>query len=146
MALSKAGLVDVTAITGETALASAPAATDELLISDAGTLKRIDFSLTEDTVRHAKCWCKWESIGTPAIEGSFNAASITDNGTGDTTINFTTNLGDTHYAVATSSVTQSNNNGKSDNLTDTAVDSFRLVYFENGSATDARYRAIVFGN
>ena len=32
-------------ISGETALTSAPAATDELLISDAGTLKRIDYSL-----------------------------------------------------------------------------------------------------
>tara|TARA_R100000908_G_scaffold62962_1_gene42891 strand:- start:55 stop:495 length:441 start_codon:yes stop_codon:yes gene_type:complete len=146
MALSKAGLVDVTAITGETALASAPAATDELLINDGGTIKRIDFSLTEDTIRHAKCWCTWESIGTPSIPSSFNVASLTDNGTGDTTINFTTNLGDTNYTVGVSSTTQSNNSGKSDNLTDTAVDSFRWVYFENGSAVDARYRAIVFGN
>ncbi len=44
MALSKVGLVDVTAITGETALAAAPADTDELLINDGGTIKRIDFS------------------------------------------------------------------------------------------------------
>ena len=44
MALSKAGLVDVIAITGETALAATPADTDELLINDGGTIKRIDFS------------------------------------------------------------------------------------------------------
>ena len=44
MALSKIGLIDPTAITGETALAATPALTDELLVSDAGTLKRIDFS------------------------------------------------------------------------------------------------------
>ena len=37
--------LDATAITGSTELASAPADTDEILISDAGTLKRIDFSL-----------------------------------------------------------------------------------------------------
>ena len=36
--------LDATAITGHTALAATPANTDELLISDAGTLKRIDFS------------------------------------------------------------------------------------------------------
>jgi len=42
MALSKAGLLDVVAITGETALAAQPASTDELIISDAGTLKRLD--------------------------------------------------------------------------------------------------------
>ena len=44
MALSKIGLIDPTAITGETALAETPALTDELLLSDAGTLKRIDFT------------------------------------------------------------------------------------------------------
>lgn len=32
-------------ITGQTALASTPADTDEFLVSDAGTLKRIDYSL-----------------------------------------------------------------------------------------------------
>ena len=42
MALSKIGLIDPTAITGETALAAQPASTDELLISDAGTLKKLD--------------------------------------------------------------------------------------------------------
>ena len=36
--------LDATALTGHTALAATPADTDELLISDAGTLKRIDFS------------------------------------------------------------------------------------------------------
>jgi hypothetical protein len=36
-------------ITGQTALATAPADTDEFLISDAGTLKRIDYSLIKAT-------------------------------------------------------------------------------------------------
>ena len=37
--------LDATAITGSTELADSPADTDEILISDAGTLKRIDYSL-----------------------------------------------------------------------------------------------------
>ena len=37
--------LDPAVITGQTALAVAPADTDEFLISDAGTLKRIDASL-----------------------------------------------------------------------------------------------------
>ena len=37
--------LDATAITGSTELAATPADTDEILISDAGTLKRFDFSL-----------------------------------------------------------------------------------------------------
>ena len=41
----KAGGFDVDVITGTDALTSAPASTDEFLISDAGVLKRIDASL-----------------------------------------------------------------------------------------------------
>ena len=37
--------LDPTIITGQTALAVAPADTDEFLISDAGVLKRLDASL-----------------------------------------------------------------------------------------------------
>tara|TARA_R100001163_G_scaffold62627_1_gene53590 strand:- start:773 stop:1456 length:684 start_codon:yes stop_codon:yes gene_type:complete len=40
----KAGGFDPDVITGTTALAAVPASTDELIISDAGTLKRIDFT------------------------------------------------------------------------------------------------------
>ena len=36
--------LDATAITGTTALAEQPASTDELIISDGGTLKRLDFA------------------------------------------------------------------------------------------------------
>ena len=36
--------LDATAITGTTALAETPSSTDELLISDGGTLKRLDFN------------------------------------------------------------------------------------------------------
>ena len=37
--------IDATVITASTALAAAPADTDEFLISDAGVIKRIDYSL-----------------------------------------------------------------------------------------------------
>ena len=40
-----AGSLSADVITGQTELSSAPADTDEFLISDAGTIKRIDFSL-----------------------------------------------------------------------------------------------------
>ena len=39
--------LDPAVITGQTALAVAPADTDEFLVSDAGTLKRIEYSLTK---------------------------------------------------------------------------------------------------
>jgi len=41
--------IDATVITASTALAAEPADTDEFLISDAGTIKRIDYSLIKAT-------------------------------------------------------------------------------------------------
>jgi hypothetical protein len=48
--------LDPTIITGLTALASEPADTDEFLISDAGTLKRIDYSLIKGQITEADQW------------------------------------------------------------------------------------------
>jgi len=43
-------------ISGQTELASEPADTDEFLISDAGTIKRIDYSLVKDGIKVADLW------------------------------------------------------------------------------------------
>jgi hypothetical protein len=48
----------------------------------------------------AKAWVNFDGTGTPAIRGSFNVSSITDNGAGDYTVNFTTAMPNTNYAVA----------------------------------------------
>ena len=47
----------------------------------------------------AKAWVNFNGTGTVAIRSSFNVSSITDNGTGDYTVNFTTALVDANYAV-----------------------------------------------
>lgn len=52
----------------------------------------------------AKAWVNFNGTGTVAIRGSFNVSSITDNGTGDYTINLTTALADTNGTVAGSAV------------------------------------------
>lgn len=51
----------------------------------------------------AKAWVNFNGTGTVAIQESYNVSSITDNGTGDYTINFATALTDANYAVALSS-------------------------------------------
>lgn len=45
-----------------------------------------------------RAWVNFNGTGTVAIRGSFNVSSITDNGTGDYTVNFTTALADANYA------------------------------------------------
>lgn len=47
-----------------------------------------------------KAWVNFNGTGTVAINDSFNVSSITDNGAGDYTINFTNTLANANYAVA----------------------------------------------
>ena len=47
----------------------------------------------------AKSWVNFNGSGTVAIRASFNVSSITDNGTGDYTVNFTTAMTDANYSV-----------------------------------------------
>ena len=47
----------------------------------------------------AKAWVNFNGTGTVAIRDSFNVSSITDNGTGDYTVNFTTAMPNANYSV-----------------------------------------------
>lgn len=47
----------------------------------------------------AKAWVNFNGTSTVAIRAQFNVSSITDNGTGDYTVNFSTALADTNYTV-----------------------------------------------
>jgi hypothetical protein len=46
-----------------------------------------------------RAWVNFDGTGTPAIRGSGNVSSITDNGVGDNTINFITSMPDANYSV-----------------------------------------------
>jgi len=49
--------------------------------------------------RLCRAWVNFNGTGTVAIRGSYNVSSITDNGTGDYTISFTTAMSDVNYVV-----------------------------------------------
>jgi hypothetical protein len=48
----------------------------------------------------ARAWVNFNGTGTVAIRASGNVSSITDNGTGDYTVNFTTAMADADYSMA----------------------------------------------
>ena len=50
-----------------------------------------------------KAWVNFNGTGTVAIRASGNVSSITDNGVGDYTVNFTTAMPDVNYGVVGSS-------------------------------------------
>ena len=62
-------------------------------------------STTIDGINYScRAWVNFNGTGTVAIRGSGNVTSITDNGTGDYTVNFTTAMSDENYAITGSAV------------------------------------------
>lgn len=57
--------------------------------------------LNSDGTENYKCraWVNFNGTGTVAIRASGNVSSITDNGTGDYTVNFTTAMPDANYST-----------------------------------------------
>lgn len=63
------------------------------------TLKVNAIKNTSDVEMYlCKAWVNFNGTGTVAIRASGNVSSITDNGTGDYTVNFTTAMDDANYA------------------------------------------------
>ena len=58
-----------------------------------------------------RAWVNFNGTGTVAIRAGYNVTSITDNGTGDYTVNFTTALPDINFSInGTCSSTSAGNN------------------------------------
>ena len=62
----------------------------------------------------AKAWVNFNGTGTIAARDSFNLSSLTDNGTGDYTINLTSAMADTNYCVSLSATDDGTTAGQTD--------------------------------
>jgi hypothetical protein len=80
----------------EADLASA-AVTETKLASNAVTLDKLGTTLQSQV---CKAWVNFNGTGAVAIRSSYNVSSITDNGVGDYTVNFTTALADANFSIA----------------------------------------------
>jgi hypothetical protein len=58
-----------------------------------------------------RAWVNFDGTGTVAIRAQFNVSSITDNGTGKYTVNFSNSFSDANYAVTLSVGNDSGNSG-----------------------------------
>ena len=59
-----------------------------------------------------RAWVNFNGTGVVAIRASGNVSSITDNGTGDYTVNFTTAMPDVNYSIAGSSTPETSLGGQ----------------------------------
>jgi|TARA_R110000823_G_scaffold3693_1_gene14048 hypothetical protein len=71
-------------------------------LTKGATTLNTDELVDVNNTRVAKAWVNFNGTGTPAIRDSFNVSSITDNGTGNYTVNFTTALTDANYSTTAS--------------------------------------------
>jgi uncharacterized protein (AIM24 family) len=100
------------AVAGTTTL-TLPATTGNVIASDASA--NIQFNSGYGSVATAygcRAWVNFNGTGTVAIRASGNVSSITDNGTGNYTVNFTTAMPDANFAYNITGRASSSSNGQ----------------------------------
>ena len=88
----------------------------------------------------AKAWVNFNGTGTVAIRASYNVSSITDNGTGDYTVNFTNAFADANYCSVFGGTNATSGTGRDQNIgvknnTAPTTSALRIVVFEPNTGT-----------
>jgi hypothetical protein len=83
-----------------------------------------------------RAWVNFNGTGTVAIRASFNVTSITDNGTGDYTVNFTTAMPDTSYSINASSHVSGTGTGALISVANTHTTSANQIVTRNAAGTN----------
>ncbi len=95
---------------------------------------------------NALAWVNFNGTGTVAIRSSYNVSSITDNGTGDYTVNFATALSDANYALLVTGTYSSANNFNASAPTTTAARFTTFISTTGVNQDQAYISAAIFGN
>jgi len=125
----------------------APDGAEELAVNDSGTTKKI----TLKNLGTPKAWVSFDGTGgdgsniTPA--DSYNISSIDDNGTGDYTINFITNMNDSNY-VAIANSNMNGTIGSHANITSKLASSVKVEchYYSSGGFDPSIVSIVVYGD
>jgi hypothetical protein len=72
---------------------------DVASVSTARTNLGLGTAATAASAQVCKAWVNFNGTGTVAIRDQYNVSSITDNGIGDYTVNFTSAMSNTNYSV-----------------------------------------------
>ena len=86
----------------------------------------------------AKAWVNFNGTGTVAIRRAFNVTSITDNGTGDYTVNFTNAMADSNYCTVCGGAGDATSEGAWNVVTNSPTTTTARVrsFTYNGSSQD----------
>lgn len=98
---------------------------------------------------NALAWVNFNGTGTVAIRSSYNVSSITDNGTGDYTVNFATALSDANYVTCSTNGAIANTTGiysvAQNTATSPTTSAYRLnVQTPGGTMSDNAFVQLAF--
>jgi hypothetical protein len=84
-----------------------------------------------------KAWVNFNGTSTVSIRASYNVSSITDNGVGNYTVNFTTAMADTNYAVVSTAgrTYTSSDAGRACDINRINTNNFSITVFEAATYT-----------
>jgi|APGre2960657373_1045057.scaffolds.fasta_scaffold13429_4 hypothetical protein len=94
----------------------APTLTEQMRLTSTGDLRFNSGYGSVATAYGCRAWVNFNGTGTVAIRASGNVSSITDNGTGDYTVNFTTAMPDANYSLVGTVQFDTSGNEASHNL------------------------------
>jgi hypothetical protein len=98
-----------------------------------------DYNTTLHNGYFFRAWVNFNGTGTPAIRASGNVSSITDNGTGDYTINYTVAMPDDSYAPFIATGGRSDSAAVKDDIAGSISASSVRIETRDGSLIDRNY-------
>ena len=110
--------------------------TERMRLDSAGNLKFNSGYGSVATAYGCRAWVNFNGTGTVAIRASGGVSSVTDNGAGDYTINFSTAMVDTNYNFTFGFSNQLSNIGANLKAATYTTSSIQLQKYENNSLTD----------
>jgi hypothetical protein len=89
-----------------------------------------------------RAWVNFDGTGTVAIRASGNVSSITDNGTGDYTVNFTTAMEDANYCAVASSARDASSSQVGAFVTNSSASAVNVIELANSTFFDSNNMAV----
>lgn len=90
-----------------------------------------------------KAWVNFNGTGTVAIRASYNVSSITDNGVGDYTVNFTNWMADANYAISLTYSAEANSQHAIGFIQGQGVNGVRVQHYNAANSSQSADKAIV---
>tara|TARA_R110000782_G_scaffold266300_1_gene360610 strand:- start:125 stop:598 length:474 start_codon:yes stop_codon:yes gene_type:complete len=110
--ITSANIADGAIVNADVSDLAASKLTGALPAISGASLTSLTSSQVDSGSTTAKAWVNFNGQGTVAIRASYNVSSITDNGTGDYIVNFTTAMADADYSTVSGGQSNANSAGR----------------------------------